>query len=247
VASPETQENMRNTANSVVESAKKAGGAAKEEVQKQLKISIGLWEFITLTAFPIHLLDDENRKLVNPIVDTSGGNPASGGYAEGGGVITTPHTGGTQLDGVQKDGAYVTPEHKLNPGVMYSESDSSKNTSKNLGSASFDAANGIGTIYSPKVSLSNGEIIFNDFSVGTSKGYFGYGPDGAAELVGPLKQMLNYAQSQGAEKITLKGRYATEEGAMLGTGSVDNVKQNFSFSFPATREGLKGFLKGLEK
>ncbi|WP_339070907.1 hemagglutinin repeat-containing protein [Pseudomonas idahonensis] len=246
-ALPQTQENMRNTANSVVESAKEAGGVAKEEVQRQLKISMRFWELVTLTAFPIHLLDDENRKLVNPIVDTSGGIPASGGYAEGGGVVTTPHTGGTQLDGVQKDGAYVTPEHKLNPGGMYSESDSSKNTSKNLGSASFDAANGIGTIYSPKVSLSNGEIIFNDFSVGTSKGYFGYGPDGAAELVGPLKQMLNYAQSQGAEKITLKGRYATEEGAMLGTGSVDNVKQNFSFSFPATREGLKGFLKGLEK
>lgn len=73
------------------------------------------------------------------------------------------------------------------------------------------------------------------------------GTDGAAELVGPLKKMLNYAQSQGAERITLKGRYATEEGAMLGTGSVDNVKQNFSFSFPATREGLRGFLKGLEK
>ncbi|MGE8412843.1 MAG: hemagglutinin repeat-containing protein, partial [Pseudomonas sp.] len=247
VASPQTQENMRNTANSVVENAKKSGGVAKEEVQRQLKISMGLWELVTLTTFPIHLLDDENRKLVNPIVDASGRNPTSGGYAEGGGVITTPHTGGTQLDGVQKDGTYVTPEHKLNPGVMYNESDSSKSTSKNLGSASFDAANGIGTIYSPKVRLSNGEIIFNDFSVGTSKGYFGYGPDGAAELVGPLKQMLNYAQSQGAERITLKGRYATEEGAMLGTGSVDNVKQNFSFSFPATREGLKGFLKGLEK
>ncbi|MDP4572233.1 hemagglutinin repeat-containing protein [Pseudomonas sp. LPH60] len=121
-ASPQTQENMRNTVNSVVENAKKSGGVAKEEVQKQLKISIGLWEFITLTAFPIHLLDDENRKLVNPIVDTSGGNPASGGYAEGGRVITTPHTGGTQLDGVQKDGAYVTPEHKLNPGVMANSS-----------------------------------------------------------------------------------------------------------------------------
>ncbi|MBP5150622.1 deaminase domain-containing protein [Pseudomonas protegens] len=135
VASPETQENMRNTANSVVESAKKAGGAAKEEVQKQLKISIGLWEFITLTAFPIHLLDDENRKLVNPIVDTSGGNPASGGYAEGGGVITTPHTGGTQLDGVQKDGAYVTPEHKLNPGVMYSEGGTGKGDATIIDSA----------------------------------------------------------------------------------------------------------------
>lgn len=74
-----------------------------------------------LTPFPIHLLDDENRKLVNPIVDASGRNPASGGYAEGGGVVTTPHTGGTQLDGVQTGGAYVTPEHKLNPGGMYSE------------------------------------------------------------------------------------------------------------------------------
>ncbi|WP_185073619.1 hypothetical protein, partial [Pseudomonas protegens] len=50
VATPQTQENMRNTANSVVESAKKAGGVAKEEVQRQLKISIGLWELITLTA-----------------------------------------------------------------------------------------------------------------------------------------------------------------------------------------------------
>ncbi|PNV99125.1 hemagglutinin repeat-containing protein [Pseudomonas protegens] len=128
VATPQTQENMRNTANSVVESAKKAGGVAKEEVQRQLKISIGLWELITLTAFPIHLLDDENRKLVSPIVDTSGRIPASGGYAEGGGVVTTPHTGGTQLDGVQKDGAYVTPEHKLNPGVMYSEDGSVKGT-----------------------------------------------------------------------------------------------------------------------
>ncbi|AXK56253.1 hemagglutinin repeat-containing protein [Pseudomonas protegens] len=244
---PESQERMRNSANSMIESVSRGVSETKEQVQSRLRVSMGLWELVTHMPFPIHLLDDENRKLVNPIVDASGGNPASGGYAEGGGVITTPHTGGTQLDGVQKDGAYVTPEHKLNPGVMYSESDSSKNTSKNLGSASFDAANGIGTIYSPKVSLSNGEIIFNDFSVGTSKGYFGYGPDGAAELVGPLKQMLNYAQSQGAEKITLKGRYATEEGAMLGTGSVDNVKQNFSFSFPATREGLKGFLKGLEK
>ncbi|WP_144420515.1 hypothetical protein [Pseudomonas protegens] len=97
-------------------------------MQRQLKILIGLWEFIILTAFPIHLLDDENRKLVNPIVDASGLNPASGGYAEGGGVIITPHTGGTQLDGVQKDGAYVTPEHKLSPGIVYSEKVSEKGT-----------------------------------------------------------------------------------------------------------------------
>ncbi|BAQ79495.1 adhesin/hemagglutinin [Pseudomonas sp. St29] len=131
----ESQERMRNTANSLVENAKKAGGFVKEEMQNQIKISIGLWEFITLTAFPVHLLDDENRKLVNPIVDTSGGNPASGGYAEGGGVITTPHTGGTQLDGVQKDGAYVTPEHKLNPGVMYSEGGTGKGDATIIDSA----------------------------------------------------------------------------------------------------------------
>jgi filamentous hemagglutinin len=101
-------------------------------VQRQLKILIGLWEFIALTAFPIHLLDDENRKLVNPIVDASGLNPTSGGYAEGGGVITTPHTGGTQLDGVQKDGAYVTPEHKLNPGVMYTINGITPRNARNL-------------------------------------------------------------------------------------------------------------------
>ncbi|WP_124421252.1 MULTISPECIES: hypothetical protein [Pseudomonas] len=83
-STPDNQERMRGAANSMVESAKSAGGTAKGEIERQLKISIGLWEVVTLTAFPIHLLDDENRKLVNPIVDASGRNPTSGGYAEGG-------------------------------------------------------------------------------------------------------------------------------------------------------------------
>ncbi|TFF14543.1 hypothetical protein EXW72_03900 [Pseudomonas sp. BCA14] len=48
---------------------------------------------------------------------------------------------------------------------------------------------------------------------------------------------------QGAGKITLTGRYASPEGSKLGTGSFDNVNQNFSFSFPATKEGLRDFLK----
>lgn len=64
-------------------------------------------------------------------------------------------------------------------------------------------------------------------------------------MVGPLKEMLSYAQSQGAETITLKGRYASDQGSMLGTGSPNNINQDFSFSFPATRDGLKGFLKGI--
>lgn len=57
-----------------------------------------------------------------------------------------------------------------------------------LGKAPFDAANGVGTIYSPKVTMNAGEVIFADFAVGTSKGFMGYGPDGASELVGPLKK-----------------------------------------------------------
>lgn len=57
--------------------------------------------------------------------------------------------------------------------------------------------------------------------------------------------MPAYAQSQGAEKITLAGRYASPEGSKLGNGSFDNVNQNFSFSFPATKEGLRDFLKGV--
>ncbi len=118
---------------------------------------------------------------------------------------------------------------------------------KDLGSKSFDAANGVGTIYSPKVTLSEGEIIFDDFAVGTKKGFFNMGEDGAAELVGPLKRMIAYAQAEGAETVTLRGRYASEEGSMLGTGSTNNVNQKFSFSFPATREGLMEFLKGVGK
>ncbi|WP_294738395.1 hypothetical protein [uncultured Pseudomonas sp.] len=85
-----------------------------------------------------------------------------------------------------------------------------------LGNVSFDAANGVGTIYSPKVTMNAGEAIFDDFAVGTSKGFFGFGPDGASELVGPLKKLLEYTQSQGAKTVTLKGYYASEEGAALG-------------------------------
>jgi len=121
VSTPENLERMRGAANTFIENSSQFTQATKEEAENQLKISLSLWQLVTLTPFPIHLLDDENRKLVNPIVDASGRNPASGGYAEGGGVATTPHTGGTQLDGVQTGGAYVTPEHKLNPGGMYSE------------------------------------------------------------------------------------------------------------------------------
>ncbi|OAI92690.1 hemagglutinin repeat-containing protein [Pseudomonas putida] len=113
-----------------------------------------------------------------------------------------------------------------------------------LGKVSFNAANGVGTIYSPKVTMSAGEVVFDDFAVGTSKGFIGYGPDGASELVGPLKKLLEYTQSQGAKTVTLKGYYASEEGAALGAGKVG---EKFSFSFPATKEGLRDFLRRLKQ
>jgi filamentous hemagglutinin len=43
-------------------------------------------------------------------------------------------------------------------------------------------------MYFPKVTMNAGEVIFDDFTVGTSKGFIGNGPGGAAELVGPLKK-----------------------------------------------------------
>jgi len=129
-STPDNQDKMRSAVNSVVESVSSSASAKAEEAQRQLTIAMAVWKLTTQMVFPIHLLDDENRKLVNPIVDMSGGNPSSGGYAEGGGVVTTPHTGGTQLDGWQTDGAYVTPEHKLNPGVMYSDDGSTFKSSE---------------------------------------------------------------------------------------------------------------------
>ena len=51
-------------------------------------------------------------------------------------------------------------------------------------------------------------------------------------------------QRNGADTITLTGRYATKEGAALGGGKVGDT---FSFSFPATRQGFKDVLEGLGK
>lgn len=73
-----------------------------------------------------------------------------------------------------------------------------------LGKVSFDAANGVGSIYSPKVTMNAGEVIFDDFAVSTSKGFIGYGPNGASELVGPLKKLLKHTRPQGARQLPLK-------------------------------------------
>ncbi|MEZ0196954.1 hypothetical protein Q1Z72_25830 [Pseudomonas qingdaonensis] len=73
-------------------------------------------------------------------------------------------------------------------------------------------------MYFPKVTMNAGEVIFDDFTVGASKGFIGNGPGGAAELVGPLKKLLQHTQSQGGKTVTIKGCYASEVGAALGAG-----------------------------
>jgi filamentous hemagglutinin len=113
-----------------------------------------------------------------------------------------------------------------------------------LGKVTFYAANDVGSIYAPKVSMIGTNVIFDDLAIGTSKGFMGYGPDGAAELVGPLKKLLEYTQSKGGQSVTFRGYFASEEGAALGGGQVG---ERFSYSFPATKEGLREFLKGLQK
>jgi filamentous hemagglutinin len=116
-ATPAGQESLAAAANAVME----ASGKAAADMQEQLRLSAELWTLVVGTAFPIHALDPKYGTLVNPVVDLNGKNPTSGGYAEGGRIITTPHTGGNQLDGQQGDTSYTNPVHQLNPGNMYSE------------------------------------------------------------------------------------------------------------------------------
>ncbi|WP_047710959.1 hemagglutinin repeat-containing protein [Pseudomonas lactis] len=123
-ANPTTQENLRIAANSMVEAAAKTG----ENAAQSMKSSILIWDVIVGTAFPIHLLDPSNRSLVNPILTDIAVHPSSGGFGDGSVVAPTVHTGGTQLDGRQDDGKYVTPEHRLDPGNMYSEENGAKAT-----------------------------------------------------------------------------------------------------------------------
>jgi filamentous hemagglutinin len=113
---------------------------------------------------------------------------------------------------------------------------------KALGSVSFSAVNGIGQLYSPSVLLSGSTAIFNDFSVGTARGFMGLGAKGAAELLGPMRELIKYAQQAGAKQITLAGKYVTEEGARLGGGKIG---ESFSHTFEASASGLKSFIKQL--
>ncbi|SEQ42721.1 filamentous hemagglutinin, partial [Pseudomonas soli] len=72
-------------------------------------------------GLPIHILDPRLKKYEGLLVESGTQNPSSGGYGEGGQVVTTPHTGGSQLDGQHGRDVYVTPSHQQDIGLVFSE------------------------------------------------------------------------------------------------------------------------------
>ncbi|MBX8501539.1 hemagglutinin repeat-containing protein, partial [Pseudomonas lijiangensis] len=129
---PESQERMKEAANAVVSAVAKSGQTA----QIQTSMSIEIWKFLFNTTFPVHLLDAENSRLVNPIVEAQAPNPASGGYAAGSPITTPISTGGSPaVDQAAND--YSNPIAELPaPGVMNQE-DGAKDAgdAKNLASS----------------------------------------------------------------------------------------------------------------
>ena len=113
-----------------------------------------------------------------------------------------------------------------------------------LGPISFYAKNGVGNLYSPNVVLSNENLKFTDFAVGTERGLMGIGKEGATELIGPMRQLIKFAETLGAKTVTFEGKYATEEGAKLGGGKVG---ESFSFTFPASEDGFKELIGQLKE
>ncbi|RMV60639.1 Adhesin/hemagglutinin, HecA protein [Pseudomonas syringae pv. pisi] len=116
-ATPEGQDRLRAAANAVALSVAQSGQSAEQQVST----SIEIWKFLFSTTFPVHLLDGENTRLVNPIVQAQGANPSSGGYAAGATPAGVGSTGGSQIaDQTPVD--YSRPVVELPaPGVMNQE------------------------------------------------------------------------------------------------------------------------------
>lgn len=217
-ANPTTQENLRIAANSMVEAAAKTG----ENAAQSMKSSILIWDVIVGTAFPIHLLDPSNRSLVNPILTDIALNPSSGGFGDGSVVAPTVHTGGTQLDGRQDDGKYVTPEHRLDPGNMYSDRVELKGLAQNRPLQDLTHQELLGIFGTAGIDLSNHAItrlkdsrtknigfetpndiakIFNDgtkFDAGN--GAVGYGYKGLEVIINPVtKKIVTFRPAKNRE------------------------------------------------
>ncbi|WP_241490108.1 hemagglutinin repeat-containing protein, partial [Pseudomonas syringae] len=113
-ATAEGQDRLREAANAVARSVAQSGQSAEQQVST----SIEIWKFLFSTTFPVHLLDGENSRLVNPIVQAQGANPSSDGYAAGATPAGIGSTGGSQIaDQTPVD--YSRPLAELPaPGVM---------------------------------------------------------------------------------------------------------------------------------
>ncbi len=113
-ATPEGQDRLRAAANAVAKSVAESG----QSTEQQVSTSIEIWKFLFSTTFPVHLLDGDNSRLVNPMVQTQGANPSSGGYAAGATPAPASSTGGSQIaDQTPVD--YSRPIEALPaPGVM---------------------------------------------------------------------------------------------------------------------------------
>ncbi|PYC13246.1 hemagglutinin repeat-containing protein [Pseudomonas mosselii] len=116
--SPERQADMRAAASSMFDAIE----ASTTDMSKRAELMVVLSGLVFGTpALPIHELDPRAKIYEGMLAEKNRQNPSSGGFAEGGQVAVTPHTGGKQLDGQSGTGAYVTPEHQQNPGLVFNE------------------------------------------------------------------------------------------------------------------------------
>ncbi|MCL8303199.1 hypothetical protein M9Y59_27580, partial [Pseudomonas mosselii] len=120
--SPERQADMRAAASSMFDAIE----ASTTDMSKRAELMVVLSGLVFgSTVLPIHELDPRAKIYEGMLAEKNRQNPSSGGYAEGGQVTVTPHTGGKQLDGQASSGNYETPGHQLNPGNVYNESSES--------------------------------------------------------------------------------------------------------------------------
>ncbi|MCX5510508.1 hemagglutinin repeat-containing protein, partial [Pseudomonas sp. BJa3] len=116
--SPERQADMRAAASSMFDAIE----ASTTDMSKRAELMVVLSGLVFGgTVLPIHELDPRAKIYEGMLAEQNRQNPSSGGFAEGGQVTVTPHTGGKQLDGQSGSGTYVTPEHQQNPGLVFNE------------------------------------------------------------------------------------------------------------------------------
>lgn len=121
--SPERQAQMQAAVSSAIDAIENnISDISKRAEMIKLIVEISLQN----QGLPIHVLDPRIKKYEGLLVEAEKQNPSSGGYGDSAQSVTTPHTGGSQLEEGHESGVYTTPGHQLNPGLMFSENGSDK-------------------------------------------------------------------------------------------------------------------------